>query len=46
MTKEQKLAALKVRYNNLKGRGDKNFDSPGVLRKIKRKIMRLEQGAE
>lgn len=42
MTNEQKLNALKVRLNVLKGRGEKNLDCPGVLRKINRKIRNLE----
>lgn len=44
MTDKQKLQALKVRENLLKGRADKNVDSPGVLRKIQRKIRNLEKG--
>lgn len=42
MTNEQRLNALKVRLNILKGRGDKNLDCPGVLRKLNRKIRKLE----
>lgn len=42
MTKEQKLASYQNRLNNLKGRGDKNIKCPGVVRKLNRKIMKLQ----
>lgn len=42
LTKEQKLNGLQIRLNNLKGRGDKNIKSPGVVRKLQRKIVKLQ----
>jgi hypothetical protein len=42
MTKEQKLASYQNRLNNLKGRGDKNIKCPGVVRKLNRRIMKLQ----
>lgn len=39
----ESIDSLKARYNRL-ARNGKNGDNSGVLRKIRRKIMRLEQG--
>ena len=39
LTKEQQLQGYQIRLNNLRGRGDKNIKCPGVVRKIKRKII-------
>lgn len=39
--KENEILLLKVRINNIKARG-KYMDCPGVLRKLERKLMRLE----
>ena len=44
MTNTDKLALAKARLTLLStGRGDKNFKSPGVVRKIKRQIRNLEK---
>lgn len=42
LTKEQKLNGYQIRYNILKERGDKNIKCPGVVRKLKRKITKLQ----
>lgn len=42
LTKEQKLQGYQIRLNVLKGRGDKNIKCPGVVRKLNRKIMKLQ----
>lgn len=42
MTKEQKLVSYQNRLNNLKSRGDKNIKCPGVVRKLNRKIVKLQ----
>lgn len=43
MTNEEKRRALMLRIANLESRGDKNEKSPGVLRKLKRKLVKLEK---
>ena len=45
MTNEQKLLAVKVRLHNLKN-NNKNEDSPGVVKKLTRKVRRLEKMVE
>ena len=42
-TKEQKLQAYMNRITVLKGRGDKNAKCPGVVRKLSRRVRKLEQ---
>ena len=42
MTKVEKLALMKNRYNTLAERGDKNIKAPGVLKGLKREIRSLE----
>jgi hypothetical protein len=42
LTKEQKLNGYQIRYSILKERGDKNIKCPGVVRKLKRKIVKLQ----
>ena len=41
MTKEQKVAILKDRYNKLNQNG-RNIKSPGVLRKLARQLRKAE----
>ena len=41
-TDEEKLLALENRLHKLKNNG-KNSDSPGVVRKLERKIRKLKQ---
>lgn len=41
MTDEGRLLALKVRLHNLEN-NNRNEDSPGVLKKLRRKIRNLE----
>ena len=41
-TNNEKLIALENRLHKLKTNG-KNDDSPGVIKKIERKIMRIKQ---
>jgi len=41
-TNEEKLLALENRLHKLKNNG-KNDDSPGVVKKIQRKIMKIKQ---
>ena len=41
MTDEGRLFALKVRLHNLEN-NNRNEDSPGVIKKLKRKIRNLE----
>lgn len=41
MTDEGRLLALKVRLHNLEN-NNRNEDSPGVIKKLKRKIRNLE----
>lgn len=41
MTNEEKLFALKIRLHNLQN-NNRNEDSPGVIKKLKRKIRNLE----
>ena len=43
ISKEARLAMLTTRLHVLKGRGDKNVKCPGVVRKLNRQIMKLEQ---
>lgn len=43
MKKEEKLMLLENRFNVLASKG-KNIKSGGVLRKLKRKILKLESG--
>ena len=43
LTKEQKLNGYQIRLNNLKGRGDKNRKCPGVVRKLNRRIVKLQE---
>ena len=43
LTKEQKLAGYQLRLHNLKGRGDKNRKCPGVVRKLNRRIVKLQE---
>ena len=42
LTKEQKLVGYQNRLNILKSRGDKNIKCPGVVRKLSRKIVKLQ----
>ena len=42
MTKEQKILAMENRLHKLKTNG-KNEDSPGVAKKLERKIMKLKE---
>lgn len=42
MNKESELKALKGRYNLIRSRG-KTMEGEGVLRKIRRKIRKLEK---
>ena len=42
-TKEQKLQVYKQRLAVLAGRGEKNIKAPGVVRKLKRRIVKLEE---
>lgn len=42
MTNEDKILMLKVRLHKLENNG-KNFDSPGVVRKLKRQLRNLER---
>lgn len=42
MTKDEKLLLMENRLNRLKRNG-KNTDSPGVARKLERKILKLKQ---
>lgn len=42
-TNEQKRLALELRIANLESRGDKNEKSPGVLRKLKRKLIKIKE---
>ena len=42
MTKEQKILAMENRLHKLKSNG-KNLDSPGVAKKLERKIMKLKE---
>ena len=42
LTKEQKLSGYQARLNVLKGRGDKNIKCPGVVRKLNRRIVKLQ----
>ena len=39
---EKKILAMKIRLHKLKNNG-RNDDSPGVIRKLERKIRRIEQ---
>lgn len=41
MTNEGRLLALKIRLHNLQN-NNKNEDSPGVIKKLKRQIRNLE----
>lgn len=41
MTNAEKLFAVKVRLHNLKN-NNKNEDSPGVVKKLERKVRNLE----
>ena len=41
MTNEEKLFALKTRLHNLQN-NNRNEDSPGVIKKLERKIRNLE----
>lgn len=43
MTKEQKLALMKNRYNVLSNREEKNVKAPGVLCKLARQIRAMER---
>lgn len=43
MMNKKKINALKVRIDRLESRGDKNLKCGGVLRKLKRKLLKLEQ---
>lgn len=45
MTNKEKLFSVKVRLHQLKNNG-KNFDSPGVVHKLERKVRRLEKLVE
>lgn len=45
MNKDQELKALKSRYNLIMSRG-KTTEGEGVLRKIRRKIRKLEKESE
>jgi hypothetical protein len=45
MNKDQELRALKSRYNLIMSRG-KTTEGEGVLRKIRRKIRKLEKKSE
>jgi len=45
MNKDQELRALKSRYNLIMSRG-KTTEGEGVLRKIRRKIRKLEKESE
>lgn len=42
MTNEEKILMLKVRLHKLENNG-KNFDSPGVVHKLRRQIRNLEK---
>ena len=42
LTKEQKMIGYQNRLNILKSRGDKNIKCPGVVRKLSRKIVKLQ----
>ncbi len=42
LTKEQKVSGYQLRLNALQSRGDKNIKCPGVVRKLKRKIVKLQ----
>lgn len=42
-TKEAKLQAYRNRIAVLKSRGDKNIKCPGVVRKLSRRVRKLEQ---
>lgn len=43
MTKIERMNQLKVRIHLLEGRGDKNIKAEGVLKKLRRKLYKLEQ---
>lgn len=42
MTTEEKIIQLKVRIQRLESRGDINLKMPGVLKKLRRKLYKLE----
>ena len=42
MTKEDKILLMENRLNKLKSNG-KNIDSPGVVNKLKRRIIKLKE---
>lgn len=43
MTVEERINQLKVRITLLESRGDKNIKAEGVLKKLRRKLYKLEQ---
>lgn len=43
MTVEERINQLKIRITLLESRGEKNLKSPDVLRKLRRKLYKLEQ---
>lgn len=43
MTVEERINQLKVRIQRLESRGDKNIKAEGVLKKLRRKLYKLEQ---
>ena len=45
MTNKEKLMSVRVRLHQLKNNG-KNFESPGVVKKLQRKVKRLEKLVE
>lgn len=45
MTDKEKLLAMEVRLHKLKTNG-KNEDSPGIVKKLERKILKLKQNEQ
>lgn len=43
MTVEERINQLKVRITLLESRGDKNIKAEGVLKKLRRKLYKLER---
>ena len=43
MTKVERMNQLQVRIQRLESRGERNLKAPGALKKLRRKLYKLEQ---